>query len=270
MRIVGVRNTLLSAIFSLVFFALQVFAQVPEVKQLENPKPTQILFVGNSYFYYNDSLHNHVNRLAQAQNKELAEKIAYKSATIGGAVLSHHNVSSHIEVGRLGLDTPFDLVILQGGSGEPLRESRRQIFKQVAREHAATIRAAGADVALYMTPAYSEAHPRFDPNMIDDIASLYIETGNELDALVIPVGLAFREAYRRRPNIVLHKFFDGSHPELEGTYLAACVVFASLYGESPVGNSYSYFGEVSEQDALFLQQVAQDVVAEFFARQQVN
>ena len=66
--------------------------------------------------------------------------------------------------------------------------------------------------------------------------------------------------------MVLHKFFDGSHLELEGTYLAACAVFATHYGESPVGNSYTYFGEVSDEDALFWQQVAQDVVSLFFAR----
>lgn len=241
-------------------------ADQPEVSRLENPSPTQVLFVGNSYFYYNDSLHNHVNRLVQAHDSALADKIAYKSATIGGASLSHHDVAGHLERGRLGLETPFDLVILQGGSGEPLRESRRETFKRVATEHARAIRAAGAEVALYMTPAYSEAHARFDPAMTETIASLYVEAGNALDALVIPVGLAFEEAYRRRPELVLHKFFDGSHPELEGTYLAACVVFASLYGESPVGNSYSYFGAVSEADAAFLQQVAQDVVVEFFGR----
>ena len=239
----------------------------PTVARLENAAPTQVLFVGNSYFYYNDSLHNHVKRLVQAHDSALAEKLAYKSATIGGASLSHHDVEGHLESGRLGLDAPFDLVILQGGSGEPLRESRRKTFSRVAAQHAEKIREAGAEVALYMTPAYSEVHARFDPAMTDKIASLYIETGNTLDALVIPVGLAFEEAYRRRPDMVLHKFFDGSHPELEGTYLAACVVFASLYGESPVGNSYRYFGAVSESDAAFLQEVAQDVVMQFYNRE---
>jgi hypothetical protein len=67
--------------------------------------------------------------------------------------------------------------------------------------------------------------------------------------------------------MVLHKFYDCSNPELEGTYLAACVLFATLYGQSPVGNSYTYFGEIDEQDALFLQQVAQDVVVDFFGRE---
>ena len=242
-------------------------AQTVEIKSLDNPEPAQVLFVGNSYFYYNDSLHNHVNRLVQAQNIDLAERLAYKSATIGGASLSHHDVVAHLETGRLGLDTPFDLVILQGGSGEPLRESRRRVFSETARQLSAVIRETGAEVALYMTPAYSNVHARYDPAMIDKISSLYIDVANEIGALVIPVGLAFEEAYKRRPEMVLHKFFDGSHPELEGTYLAACVVFATLYGQSPVGNSYTYFGEIDEQDALFLQQVAQDVVVDFFGRE---
>ena len=35
----------------------------PQVKTLKGLKPNRILFVGNSYLYYNDSLHNHVKRM---------------------------------------------------------------------------------------------------------------------------------------------------------------------------------------------------------------
>ena len=121
-----------------------------------------------------------------------------------------------------------------------------------------------------MTHAYSPPHPRFDPNMIDSIESLYVETANEINALVIPVGLAFEEAYRRRPEIVLHKKFDGSHPDLLGTYLAACVIVASAWGLSPIGSDYDYFGTIDRDDARFLQQVAQDVVTEFQRRQSLR
>jgi len=102
--------------------------------------------------------------------------------------------------------------------------------------------------------------------MIKDIASLYVETGNQINALVIPVGLAFEEAYRRNPDIQLHKNFDGSHPSLLGTYLAASTVLASIYGISPVGNSYDYFGAIDRADALFLQTVAQDTVSRFYGQ----
>ena len=102
--------------------------------------------------------------------------------------------------------------------------------------------------------------------MIRKVEDLYVSVGNEVGALVIPVGLAFEESYRRRPDFRLHKDYDGSHPNMNGTYLAACVVFASLYGKSPVGNSYDYFGAVDKASAAYLQQVAWDTVQKFYAR----
>jgi hypothetical protein len=95
--------------------------------------------------------------------------------------------------------------------------------------------------------------------------AMYVDVGNEIGALVIPVGLAFEEAYRRFPNLKLHNR-DGTHPSLLGTYLAACTTFATLYGRSPVGNSYRAEGITDEALATQLQQVAQDVVTQFFQR----
>ena len=232
----------------------------------KDPAPERVLFVGNSYFYYNDSLHNHVSRMIASLDPELGARIKFKSATIGGAALSHHPIGSHLTPGSLGIDEPFELVILQGGSGEPLSDRRRREFARTAAEFEDRITAAGGETALYMTHAYRPPHDRYEPGMIELIETLYVETANEIGALVIPVGLAFEEAYRRRPDIVLHKRFDGSHPGLLGTYLAASVVVASVWELSPVGSSYDYFGTVSEEDARFLQQVAQDVVEEFQRR----
>jgi len=39
-------------------------AVTPEIKKLKRTSPKSILFVGNSYLYYNDSLHNHFKRMA--------------------------------------------------------------------------------------------------------------------------------------------------------------------------------------------------------------
>jgi hypothetical protein len=62
----------------------------------------------------------------------------------------------------------------------------------------------------------------------------------------------------------LQKTYDGSHPDLIGSYLAASVVYASLYGKSPVGNAYDYFGKVDRETAAFLQQVADQTVRRFY------
>jgi len=60
---------------------------------------------------------------------------------------------------------------------------------------------------------------------------------NDVGALVVPVGLAFELSRRDNPAIDLY-WDDHKHPSLAGTYLAACVFYAALYGRSPEGNEY--------------------------------
>ena len=237
---------------------------VPAVKKPQVERPTHILFIGNSYLYYGDSLHNHVRRMVVAAKIHDAKKLKYKSATIGGAALFDHNIKSYLEPGKLRVKGPFQVVILQGGSAAPLSEKRRAEFLKTVREFDKDIKAAGGRTALYLTHAYVKPHKKFAPGMIKDIAQLYISAANDVGALVIPVGLAFEEAYRLRPDIKLHKHYDGSHPDLIGTYLAACVVYASLYGMSPVGNPYDYYGSIDKDTATFLQKVAADTVTNFY------
>ena len=78
-----------------------------------HPVPARLLFVGNSYLYYNDSLHNHVERMVSALKPELREHLIYKSATIGGARLDQHNLDWLLGVGNIGVTQPFEMVVLQ-------------------------------------------------------------------------------------------------------------------------------------------------------------
>lgn len=238
---------------------------VQRVHAADTPEamPGRILFVGNSYLYYNDSLHNHVRRMAIAAEPASAKSLQYKSATIGGAPLAHHNIQHLLTPGSLGTKRPFELVILQGASTDPLSERRRAAFREKVIEFDAEIKKHGAKTALYMTHAHVSPSKFASPDMIRKVESLYVSVGKEVGALVIPVGLAFEEAYRQRPDVKLHKDYDGSHPDLIGTYLAACVVYASVYGKSPVGNSYDYYGKVDKDTAAFLQKVADDTVKKF-------
>ena len=245
---------------------LSVAAAEPAVKAPQVDTPTHVLFVGNSYLYYGDSLHNHVRRMAIAGDPGLAKKMKYKSATISGAALAHHNIDHLTQPGRIGVKEPFQVVILQGGSFAPLSEKRRAQFREKVIEFNKIITERGGKTALYLTHAHVEPHKRANPENIRLTEDLYVSVGNEVGALVIPVGLAFEEAYRRRPDMKLHKEYDGSHPALAGTYLAACTVYASIYGQSPVGNSYDYFGKIDKETALFLQQVAEDTVKKFYGR----
>jgi len=64
-------------------------AVTPEIKKLKHISPKSILFVGNSYLYYNDSLHNHFKRIVEEKNPNYDGSSNVKSSTIGGSRLKH-------------------------------------------------------------------------------------------------------------------------------------------------------------------------------------
>ena len=237
----------------------------PSIKPTPGTAPRRVLFVGNSYLYYGDGMHNHVRRLANAADPQLQiQTTTYKAAMISGAALCDHNIRAYLEPGKLRVAEPFEIVVLQGGSAEARSTQGRADFAAAVIDFDKAIRRTGARTALYMTHAYVAPHEQADPAMMRDLEALYVSTGNQVGALVIPVGLAFAEACRRRPGLRLHKAHDGSHPDLPGTYLAACVTYACLYGGSPVGNPYDYYGTIDKDAARFLQQVAEYTVNSFF------
>ncbi|PAU73905.1 SGNH/GDSL hydrolase family protein [Halomonas salipaludis] len=238
----------------------------PAITSPTSQNPAQILYVGNSYFYYNNSLHNYVRRMAVAAYPDMEDRLNSKSATISGAYLAQHDVTSYLFPGALGLSDPFDLVILGGHSTASLTPEKQEAFRVAVTAHDAAIKASGAQTVLYMTPAYNEYHSNFDPEMQDKVDELYTRVGNEVDALVIPAGLAFAKAYEQRPDIELHVDYDGSHPTPLGSYLAAATVFATLYDTPITGNPYTYYGLIDEEDAAFLQAVAEETVEEYFSR----
>ena len=230
----------------------------------EKVGPTRVLFIGNSYFYYNDSLHNHVERLVQARYPDTpASDFVYKSATLGGAQLKHHNIDWLLEPKNLGLDKSFQVVIMQGASFEPLTEQGQAAFIETAVAYSSKVRGIGAIPYLFMTHAYVAPHKDVAKHMIRDINETYTEAGLAAKARVIPVGLAFERAYQERPDFSLHADFDGTHPNLRGTYLGAWVIYLTLYGDDAANLNYDYFGRLPQDEVRFLQRVARETVAVF-------
>lgn len=223
-------------------------------------EPQRILFVGNSYFYYNNSLHNHVKALVEASQPELSKTLEYKSATIGGAELEHHQIEWLIQPQKIGVKKPFEWVILAGNSADALDANATIRFVETVKKFDHIIRSQGAKTALYMVHAYVAPHPKENPNNIRKVEKMYSNVSQEIGATLLPVGLAFEESYKRRPDLLLHSQQDGSHPSLYGTYLAACVVYSKIYNKTPVGNSYDIYSQVPKDVKEFLQRVAWDVV----------
>ena len=96
--------------------------------------------------------------------------------------------------------------------------------------------------------------------MTAELADAYTQAGNDNDVLVVPVGLAFAESIKRKPDLNLYAP-DKRHPSLAGTYLMACAIYGHLFGASPVGLAYT--AELDPATARFLQQTAWDSLIEW-------
>jgi hypothetical protein len=226
----------------------------PKVTRVDPPK--HVLFVGNSFSYYNDSLHGHLRKLVEAADPEHEKDYVFKSMTISGAFLYEHAGGlPYVLQSR-----KWDLVVLQGNSQEPMASNAQHAerFRETARGFDGVIHSFSAQTAFFMTWAYQGK-----PEMTDALATAYEGIGNELNDLVVPVGLAFRNSLAKRPELVLH-FKDHMHPSMAGTYLAACTFYAALYGKSPVGNAYT--ADLDADTAKFLQGIAWDTVQAYYGK----
>ncbi len=78
------------------------------------------------------------------------------------------------------------MVVLQGQSREPINKKKSEQFQASAQQLDQMIREAGSKTVLFMTWAYKDK-----PKMARPLADAYTKMDNELNALVVPVGLAF-------------------------------------------------------------------------------
>ena len=53
------------AFIIILIYSNAIFAFDVTVNELKNKSPERVLYIGNSYLYYNDSLHNHVRRMLE-------------------------------------------------------------------------------------------------------------------------------------------------------------------------------------------------------------
>ena len=107
-----------------------------------------------------------------------------------------------------------------------------------------------------MTWAYKDK-----PEMTSQLAKEYTVAGNKNNVLVIPVGLAYANSTRIHPEIDLYTS-DRRHPSKAGTYLSACVMFASVFQTSPVGNYYTF--DLDKNIAQNLQKIAWTTHQEYY------
>jgi len=210
---------------------------------------SKLLFVGDSLTYVND-LDQQVQLFGQFAHQRA--HVVVERRVEGGAPLktlwTKTDAKAMIASGR------YDVVVLQ----EDLPETDLASFHKYARMFHEVISRSGAETVLLAAWPYERL------NWIDGagIIEAHRDAAERLGARVAPVALAWRIAVERRPNCRLLRK-DREHPSLRGTYLAAATVFATVWNQSPVGLPHDMGGNVSSEDAEFLQEVAWDAVQQF-------
>lgn len=244
----------------------------PKLTDAGDPKTA--IFIGNSFFYYNNSMHAHVLSMRRAADPQ--NKAAYRntSVTISGSGFDWHDVESYFRPNAIGrysfddnnnvvfnkIDKLFDVAIMMDCSQCPIHPQLKSVFTEFAKKGSDAARKNGAKPVFFMSWAYADK-----PEMTAQLAEAYTLAGNENDALVIPAGLAFAQSVAKRPELNLYAP-DKRHPSLLGTYLSAATVYASLYRETPVGNAY--IAGIDADTARFLQTVAWETVQDYYGKTQ--
>jgi hypothetical protein len=237
---------LTSWLVALLFSGAALAQTAPTVKSLGSEPPHHVLYVGHSFFYFNNGLPNFVAELLDAADPK--NDFHSRMVTIGSAPLFWHDVGAYLRPGAmqgfriegdntLVFEKPrprtFDAVIMMDCSQCPIHPKLKPAFHEAALKDSKLVREHGAKPVLFMTWAYKNR-----PDMTGRLAEEYTLAGNESGALVVPAGLAFAAATARNPGVELYDP-DKRHPSVAGSYLAACTVMATVYGMNPVGNAYA-------------------------------
>jgi PKD repeat protein len=224
-----------------------------------------VLFLGNSYTSVNN-LPQLVKNLTNSAGKTLN----IDSNMPGGFLMSGHandgTTFSKISQGN------WDYVILQEQSQIPTIDFYRynDMYPAIT-DLKALIEQYNpcAKIITYMTwgrrfggmqcdPGNTYCSPNFVNfnHMQDSLTSAYLEISEQLNVQCAPVGVVWQNILNDT-NLVLHSG-DNSHPNIDGSYVAACAIFSSIWKQGVSGLSYT--AGISSQRAQYYQLMSDNTI----------
>ncbi len=223
-----------------------------------------VLFLGNSYTYYNN-LPEMISNIAN----DLGDTVNYDQNTPGGTSLYAHS-QNQTTINKINQQN-WDFVVLQDQSQRPslspsyvaasVYPYATQLVNLINSNYICS------EPVFYMTwgrkygdQTNCQSYPPVCTflGMQERLRDSYLTMGIDNNASVSPVGIAFKNSISLDSTIDLYTS-DNSHPSIYGSYLAACTFYSTIFKKSSVGCSFKP-NAINQSDALFLQQVASSTV----------
>lgn len=199
---------------------------------LPKNKKYNIVFVGNSFTYYND-----LPDMFRGIAEKMGYDVAVKPFTFANAQLFQFAATDN-EYGA-GLDKVLnnekvDFTVFQEQSTNPAVDTAT--FFRGFRMCCEKAKKNGAAPVMYVTWGREDGHADLTrygmthEEMMWRIAAAYQVMAKEWDAICAEVGIAFNYLYRNHPEIRPFVPDACNHPTPEGSYMGALTIFATIFG----------------------------------------
>jgi len=230
----------------------EVLAMLSNVAKAE----LKVLFIGNSYTRYASVMINNLVHSSPYSDCTI-EYIAPDSYMLQQH-LSNNTTISNIRNGK------WDFVVLQEQSQLPTVPDRSNEFYDAVAQLSNIIKESGAQAVLYMTWGRRDIDsmlPEINPNyetMQSNLVEAYKKAAHDSDALIAPVGLVWRNVRKDNPQLGYELYLsDGSHPSNKGTFLIACVFYATLFDADPT--QLEFTGSLTAEEATYFKRQVKKV-----------
>ena len=193
-----------------------------------------VLFIGNSYTYYND-LPQLFQELARANGKQVNAFSVTRGARRLDAYMDPTDETTQV-LDRLLRERHYDVCFLQEQSTLPVLDP--EAFRAGLNHVLRLVRYCAAKIVLYATWSRKVGSPDLvrygwtPETMTQLLAESYESAAAHFGVGVSHVGRCFWHVKTRQPQIELHDP-DLTHPSYQGSCLAALVHYHTLFGAFP-------------------------------------
>lgn len=223
--------------------------------------PTKILFLGNSFTGWNE-MPNMVKSYGDSTNVE----IYVDTYLLYGRSLYEISIAAALETKIKSKD--WDFIVMQDS---PYRiaypddfANSNPLYPAIQRiKHLALLNNESTKFVFFLPWAYEDGQYWVEPDGDDyfemqrKVIENTIEIGEIFELLIAPVGFAWNALIYSGNEIKLFED-DLTHPTVEGSYLAASVIFSTIFNLPVTNNSYS--AEISSENASYMQNIATESV----------